>query len=280
MIFLLLSIIASTCVLITFRMLGKFGANSKHTITFSYLVSALTAVLLFPDILINTSLAWFWPAAALGAAFYLVFLLIAKTTQTNGIATAGVATKMSVVIPVCTGIFLLGESIDAFKFIGIFTGIVAVFLSSGAIAISDLKWSLLTFLGSGLIDASLKLFQVWWVSVDQFPSLLTTIFLFAFTAGCTHHIILKDRLPSRSSILGGLFLGLFNFGTVYFLLLALAQPEWESSLIYPINNLGIVIFSAITATLLFGEVINRRGLLGLFLALLSISFLFYSSTSK
>ncbi len=55
------------------------------------------------------------------------------------------------------------------------------------------------------------------------------------------------------SLMSGVALGLANLGTVYFLLKALSQPEWESSIVYPLNNFGIVLLSTVTAIVVFRE---------------------------
>jgi hypothetical protein len=86
------------------------GANTRHTITISYVFSALVGMIIFSPEMDQASKPWFWVAAFEGAAFYLVFRLIARTTQVNGIAVTSIATKSSVVIPITIGIVILGES--------------------------------------------------------------------------------------------------------------------------------------------------------------------------
>ncbi|MFT5113400.1 MAG: drug/metabolite transporter (DMT)-like permease [Parasphingorhabdus sp.] len=280
MIYLLLSILASTGVLVIFRWLGSHNANTRHAITLSYLVAALFGFIFFDSDLEVVFANWFWFAAIEGGAFYFVFRLMAKTTQVNGIAVASIATKMSVVIPVCIGIFFLNESAGIVKILGIAAGIFAVVLSAGSfLQVKQSIWPILVFLGSGLIDASFKLFQIWGVSESQFPAFLTTVFSFAFVVGLIHHLTCKDRKIRLPSLFGATMLGLINFATVYFLLKALAQPSWESSLIYPMNNFGVVVLSTLVAVVIFREKLNPRGLVGLWMAVGSIGLLFLGTVS-
>ena len=276
MVYLILSIIASTLILIIFRSMQHFGANTRHSITTSYLVSAATGFFLFAPEIPGITTPWFWPAAIEGAFFYFVFQLMARTTQTNGVAVASIATKMSVVIPVCIGVLLLHESVTFFKVLGIMTGIVAVLLSVNRdLQVKDWKWPLLVFLATGAIDSSFKLFQVWILTEQQFPAFITTIFSFAFITGLLHHLASGGGRIALNSLTSGVALGIANFGTVYFVLKALAQPQWESSTIFPINNIGVVALSTLVAILVFRERLSRRGWIALGLAVLSIGLLFY-----
>jgi len=187
---------------------------------------------------------------------------------------------MSVVIPICIGVLFLQESVNALKLLGIAAGIAAVFLSAGnSVKVSDWKWPVLVFLGSGVIDASFKLFQVWGVTEAKFPELITTIFSFAFLTGVIHHTISTDRSVNSKSVIGGIALGVTNLGSIFFILKALAQPNWESSVIYPINNFGAVVASTLVALLLFGEKLSPRGVVGVLLAVASIGLLFFGNSS-
>lgn len=204
--------------------------------------------------------------------------MIATTAQVNGVAIAGIATKMSVVIPIAFGLFWFDESAGLLKLLGIAAGIAAVLLSAGdGIKGGDWRWPLLVFVGSGCIDASFKLFQAWTVTGDDFPAFITTIFGFALVAGLCHHLFCGDRRINRRSLLACGLLGLANFGTVYFIMQALAQPGWESSIVYAINNFGVVAMAIVSATLLFREKLSKRTWGGVALAFIAIALLFANS---
>lgn len=98
MLFVLASITSLTAILVLFRLMNQSSASTRPAIVVSYLVSVITGVLLFP---VDWQVfARFWLPFALfgGIALYVSFSLIALTTQRNGVAVAGIATKMSVVI--------------------------------------------------------------------------------------------------------------------------------------------------------------------------------------
>jgi len=128
MLFVLASILASIIILVLFRLIDRSAAITRHTIVVSYLVSAITGVLFFPIQWQDFPLNWAVYAVFGGVALYVGFSLIGLTTQRNGIAVAGVVTKISVVIPISIGILLLGESVNWLKLLGIFAGLSAVVL--------------------------------------------------------------------------------------------------------------------------------------------------------
>lgn len=276
---LLLSILASTIVLIIFRMMKTAAADTRHSIVVSYLVSALTGVAIFPALFRPLTSHWLFPAAVEGVAFYAVFTAMARTAQTNGIAVTSMAAKMSVIIPVMIGLLWIGEDTNPTIIIGVLAGLISVLLSAGSgDNTGDWKWPVLVFIGTGLIDASFKVFQVWGLAGNAFPGFITTIFVFAFAAGAIHHLLLGGGLPNSHSIRYGIALGLANFGTVYFFMQALATPNWPSSVIYPLNNFGIVASSTVVAVMVFKERLRTASWIGLLLATLSIALLYAGST--
>ena len=220
--------------------------------------------------------------------------MIALTTQRNGITVASIATKMSVVIPTLIGIVALGESVSVFKVGGLICGLLSVFFAVGfrvrPQSGSDLQTNkgsqssivgwllpLLVFVCTGLIDASFKLFQIQGLTDKQFPGFVITIFGFAFIAALIHHLFSPDKKINKASVGFGVALGLANLGTVYFILKALALPGWESSIVYPLNNFGIVLASTLTAIVLFGERLTMTTKLGFGFALSSIVLLYVAS---
>jgi len=136
---------------------------------------------------------------------------------------------------------------------------------------------LLVFVSTGLIDASFKIFQIQGLTDKQFPGFVITIFGFAFIAAFIHHLYLPDKKINKASAGFGIALGLANLGTVYFILKALALPGWESSIVYPLNNFGIVLASTLAAIVLFGERLTMMTKLGFGFALSSIVLLYVAS---
>jgi drug/metabolite transporter (DMT)-like permease len=276
MIFILFSVLASLGLFIAFRMFQTYAIHTRQAIMLNYLTAGLIGFLLFDHEPGFHLAPWFGPSLLLGVLFYTVFRVMAKVTQMHGLSVAGIATKMSVVIPVMLGLFFLGEAKGLLKIIAIAAGLVAVILSAGAsIQRNELKWPLILFIGSGVIDAALKLFQHHWVSASAFPSFSASVFLAAFASALVHHVASSDRVVNVATAVGGIALGLLNFFALYFLLQALSIPSLESSVIFPINNFGIIAGSTLIGVFLLHEHMTPKGWLGFALASLSITLLYF-----
>ena len=122
MIYLLLSIIASTIIFIIFKLFEKFNINILQAIVVNYCIAFTTGILAYKGTITISQLPnldWFYYTLVLGALFIIVFNLMAITTQRSGLSVVSVATKMSVVIPVLFGLLYYNENLGAIKLFGI-----------------------------------------------------------------------------------------------------------------------------------------------------------------
>ena len=114
---------------------------------------------------------------------------MAITTQRSGLSVVSVATKMSVVIPIMFGLLYYKDSLGIFKVLGIILALVAVYLASVkkkdglAIQPKNLIFPVLVFLGSGIIDTSIKYIEGTFVAENDVPLFSATIFFAAFCLG-------------------------------------------------------------------------------------------------
>ena len=282
MIYLLLSILSSTIIFVVFRLYKKFGVNTLQAIIVNYFIACTVGFFGYiegSDITHVPNESWFPGALMLGFLFIAVFNLAAITTQKSGLSVVAVATKMSVAIPVLCGIFLYNESTGILKITGILLALVAVYLTSIktkegiSIKSKNLIFPLLVFLGSGIIDTSLKYLETSYVSKTDVGLFSSTIFA---TAGLIGTIILivqafmgKLKITLKN-ILGGIALGIPNYFSIYFLVLALRTKGFDSSTIFTMNHVAIVTFSTLVGIILFKEKLLPKNWIGLGLAILSI----------
>ncbi len=275
MLYIILSILCSTCILVVFKTGDRIGANTRHIIVVGYPVSALAGALIFsvtPQAIMSP---WFMLAALEGVVFYTVFRLMAISAQHSGISITGIASKMSVVIPIAVGIVWLGETVNLLIIAGILCGLLAILLTVGKREnIAGWYWPLLVFIGAGLVDASLKLFQVYGMTEADFPAFLVTVFSFAFLTGLLHHLTYRERTINGRSVLAGIVLGLMNLGSTYFVMVALAIPALSSVFVYSVTNFGVVVLAMLLALAVFREPIDGKGWIGLVLAVASIALLY------
>jgi drug/metabolite transporter (DMT)-like permease len=281
LIYLLLSIAASTIILILFKLFDRYNVNTQQAIIVNYLAACVSGLLTYnAPIHINdiVSSKWFVGALLLGFLFISIFNVMALTAQRNGLSVASVAAKMSVIIPVVFGLYVYNESMGTQKIIGIFLALVAVYLTSikSKSTINSSKGLLLPvvlFLGSGIIDTSIKYLETTYVAKNGIPIFSATIFFFAGIIGLFVLITKSFRKTYKfdlKSIYGGVILGIVNYGSIFFLLKALQYEGTESSTIFTINNVAIVMLSTLTGLMLFREKLYPKNWIGIITAIISI----------
>lgn len=280
MIYLLLSIIASSFIFVIFKLFATYKINTLQAIIVNYFVAFTTGIILYEgstEISQIPSQTWFYSSVALGLLFIMIFNLMAITTQKSGLSVVSVATKMSVVIPVLFGVFYYKEVLGIYKIIGIIIALVAVYLASvksdTTLKKSNLILPVLVFLGSGAIDTSLKFIEDAYVSEGDVSIFSATVFVSAGTIGLLiigYQVIKGSFTFEFKNIIAGICLGVPNYFSIYMLVKALRHPDFESSTLFTINNVAIVMVSTFLGILLFKETLASKNWVGILLAVVSI----------
>lgn len=279
--YLVFSILASTLIFIVFKLFQRFKIDTTQAIVVNYFIACIVGLIAYDSpISISeiTSSKWFLGAVFLGVLFISIFIVMAITVQKNGVSVASVASKMSVVIPVIFGIYVYNESTGLQKLIGILLALAAVYLASIKAGSKinfkkNLLFPILLFLGSGVIDTSIKYLETTYVPENGIPIFSATIFGCAALIGVLTLIAkqLKGEFKFQpKSLLGGITLGVINYSSIYFLLKALDHETFESSTLFTVNNVGIVMLSTLTGLILFGEKLSAKNWIGIVLAIVSI----------
>jgi len=281
MLYLSLSILSSTCIFLIFSQFTKYKIDNLQAIVFNYLTASLISYFLsdaeygFTEGGSNT---WIWVSIVMGILFIVIFNLMAVTTQKIGVAVASVASKVSLIIPVLIAVPLYNDEMPWIKVVGIILAILSVFLTfySGDERLQLGKlWVLpvILFVGTGLLDTLLKFTQSVLLSKEQFNMFSSMLFAVAGLIGLIVAAILiigTGRKFHLKNALAGIVLGIPNYGSIYFLLQTFEHSNMESSVIFPINNMGIVILSAVAAYIFFGEKLSGLNWTGIGMAVLAI----------
>ncbi|MGB5943990.1 MAG: DMT family transporter [Leeuwenhoekiella sp.] len=282
MTYLLLSILASTVIFIVFNLFKKFNVHTLQAIVINYVVAGICGLIASGkeiDVPAITAAAWFPGAVGLGLLFIVIFNLMAITTQRSGLAVVSVATKMSVVIPVLFGILYYSESAGTLKIVGILLAVVAVYLASVkpendlSVEPKNLLFPILVFLGSGVIDTSLKYLEGTYVASNEIPLFSASIFASAFIFGMFIILFLAIRRKLKfqaKNLLAGIGLGIPNYFSIYFLVQALRESGLDSSSLFTVNNVGIVLVATLVGIVAFRERLSVTNWVGLGLAILGI----------
>ncbi len=284
MIFLALSIIASTLIFVIFRLFASYNINTLQAIVVNYFVACSCGVIGYQNSIELSAIPqynWFYYTLALGALFIIVFNLMAITTQHSGLSVVSVATKMALVIPIAFGLWYYQEPLGPFKAAGIVLALIAVYLvalkkDSGIILQKrNLVFPMLVFLGSGLIDTSLNFLQNDFITDKTLiPLFSSTIFMTAGVIGIMVLVVQKIKgvlVLEFKNIIAGIVLGIPNYFSIYFLVKALRSDLFDSSGIFTINNVGIVIVSTLLGIVFFKEQLSIKNWIGITLAVISIA---------
>lgn len=276
-----LSVLCSSLIFVVFKLFDTYKIQTLYAIISNYVIACLTGLFFYEksvDLDQIPSKPWFWGTILLGVLFILIFNIMAKTAQKVGVSVASVATKMSLVVPVIFGVLVYQEKLSLLKVLGIILALAAVYFTSikqKSIAVSkrDLILPVLVFLGSGIIDTCINYFRETQLNTEEFPIFSATVFAAAASTGLFFILYRSFKTPLKlnfKNVLGGIALGIPNYFSIFFLLRALENENWNSSSIFTINNVAIVMFSTLSGILLFKEKMSLKNWGGILLAIASI----------
>jgi drug/metabolite transporter (DMT)-like permease len=294
MVFLLLSILSSTSVFIVFKLISRNKVNTFSAIIVNYITACSAGFFLshncpFTGEILESD--WLPLSMILGVIFITMFRLIGQSVQKAGVTTTTVAAKMSVIIPILFTVAIeANDTLTFIKLIGIILALIAVFFTSykpekvrGELAITMLP--LIIFLGIGILDSMVKFAQFRYVSDEINPIFSGITFLIAGLTGIILLIFNRNAASEMKRIktwIFGFLLGLANFGSMYFFINALNHvdistgKQVQGSVIFGINNIGIVTLGVIIGFLFFKERPSKLNWSGIALSVLAIVVLTFS----
>ena len=284
MTYIVLIIFISSAIFVTFKLFDRYRIDNFNAITINYLVGSGFGLMISDthyDLNILFDKTWLPFAVILGILFIITFVLFALSSQKAGVAITAVFSKMSVMIPVVAGIFLYSEKLNMLKIAGILFTLAAFILilykkEKSKYSLSILLLPILIFIFNGIIDSTLKYTEYNHISND-YIFFLTTIFITSFIVGIFISVIKyfnKKEALSIRTIIGGTILGLLNFSTTYFMLKAMNL--FQSNVLFPVQNVGIVMVSAIFGLVLFREKLSITNWAGIALSILAISLIAFA----
>ena len=233
---------------------------------------------------LNFSEDWTLYALLLGVGFIITFLLSGFSTQRMGMTATSLANNISLVIPVLCSLLIFktqNRSFDALNYLGLV-------LALGAVGLSTFKKSnekvsgkgldfllpVAVFLMYGITNTSLNYLNINYIkSADRTVPVTLVMILGAILAGMTILIIQvvrgKEKIAFKN-ILASITLGVPNFLSFYFLILALTAFRNSGAFVYPLYNIGVILVSALVAYFFFKEKLSMLNKVGLLLAILAI----------
>ena len=287
MILLILSIILTSYLTLSFKVLGRKNIPALQTIVINYFTCVVTGSLVngsFPISAASVSQPWFIWAIVMGLMFIILFNIIAFGARRIGVAVVSVANKLSLVIPFLFAIYLYDEKLTALKMIGIIIALLAVLFTCWPhqdIQGSSVKSAhglvlivpVVLFIGSGLLDTMIKYVEQNFLDEASYDQYFITAFAIAGMAGgllLLFQFITGNQTFDKRAIPAGIMIGIPNYFSLWTLVKVLAANKGNSSVIFPIVNIGIVLFSTLMALILFHEKLSKLNWTGVGLAIIAI----------
>ena len=290
MIYLILSILCSAAIFIIFKSFDRFKVNTFTAIVINYFIAGVTGFATLGEAPSLTKIAyapWLFNSIVLGVVFISLFNVMAVTAQKLGASVASIANKMALIIPVSFAIFYYQDEVNAVKIIGIALALLGVYLSTYKTKVEGHKIDkrllvipIILFLGSGFIDTFLKYNQDAYLNTKSFDTKLfpAMTFLTAFIIGVVLMLVDKSkRSYTKNTLIGGVVLGVINYGSIFFLIQIFNHTSLESSVIFPINNIGVVLATAVASLIIFKEQFSLKNKVGIFVSIVALSLIIFSA---
>lgn len=281
MCFLLLSIISSTTISLTFKFVERKNIQSFHVIVINYLIAAILGYALNRssyNVLNMFGESWFLLAVIIGVLFIIMLYLIGFSTQKAGITVTTVAMRMAVVIPIVFSILYYNEMVTSLKIAGILLAVIAVVLTvykkrKKGIRVEYIYLPFIIFIGAGIVDSLVKYSQQDHLTDEVLPIFTAILFSISFIIGIMISIFNKTtikQLVHGKTLLWGTILGVANFGSVYFFVNALNYAGFDSSILFGMNHIGIVVLSVLFAFFIFEERPSKLNWVGISFSIIAI----------
>ena len=296
-IFLIIATVLTAMFSIVFKIFHRKNIDANQAIFFNYLTAFILGVLfsLNSGTPVNPLKAsWLGAVIILGFIFMAGMVMLSASTRRVGVAISTVCSRASMVIPIIVSYMLIeGSAKPKWLLIGLV--LIAMTLtiwtdkpqSGHKYTLLDIIAPITVFLMFGMSNSFLKVLQhrvtvadtaagLSEQAINSELSIVTASVFFVAMLFCTYSFFRKDHNGKRPPILprniiGGIALGAINYFCTYTLMLSMKTID--SSLLFPIHNIGIVAIGAIVGWLAFHEKLKPHQILGIILAALAIALL-------
>lgn len=301
MLYLLLAVACSVLLGFIFKLFPRFGIDGFQAIVFNYFTCVVCGWIhlgYFPISAANAGKPWFPYALILGLVFVSGFNCAALTVRFFGVTISQIMQRMSILLTVPFAILFYNESAGVGKTAGFVLALASIVLvnwpsrANGMIAHAKadtaekadeqkpaaqkrslLIWiPILTWMLAGILEILLLRVQKEGLADPNDPVFICNVFGNAGTLGLMIAVLgwLSKRMTfSWRNVAAGIILGIPNYGSMLFLLMALGSGL-EGSFLFPVMNVGVIFATTIGAVWLFHERLSQHNWLGIALAVAAI----------
>jgi drug/metabolite transporter (DMT)-like permease len=281
MLYILISILSLSGIFVVFKIAEKKKLSVINIIVVNYLFAAVIGNIQSGVNALNMfSQDWFLMAFIIGVLFFVSFVIIGISTKLVGLSITTVAAKMSTVIPIIFSIIYFSENIGVIKILGVLMAVIGVVLTvykptdgvEKKINIYEILVPLILFVGMGTSDSLMKYSQYNFLNSSNIALFNSSLFYISFISSLIYVIFTKQikELFSKNIWGLGIVLGILNFYGVFFFIKALESEIFDSSIIFGINNVGIVSLSVLIGMFVFKEKLFNINKIGVAVSILAI----------
>lgn len=286
--YLLLSVACSVLLGFIFKLFVRHGVDIFQAIVFNYATCFCCGWLHlghFPVSSESFGTPWMPYALILGFIFISGFNTAALTVRHFGVTVSQIMQKMSILMTVPFAVLVYGESSNFGKILGFLLALASIVLvnwpseqsKTGDSSVGSnrrLLWiPFITWFLAGILEVLFVRVQKEGYTDMNDPTFIISVF---GTAGVLGLVLamggwLNGRLVfSWRNVVGGIILGIPNYGSMLFMLWAL-NSGLEGSFVFPVANVSIIIATTIGAVALFQERLSRMNWVGIGLAVAAIA---------
>lgn len=277
-VYIILSATASLLIAHLLKMSESSGLSTIRVLTINYLIAAVAAFVFSDFSQLPKASADLVPVLLLsllvGVIFILNFFVYSKSVYQNGIGISIAVMRVSLIIPVLLSTLVYGELISIRQIAGISLVFVILFL-----LIPDKKgwfngplkagsFLLILFIGTGIGDSSLKVFEVEFLQL--LPKELFMGFVFLTSFFCGAGVLLRNRSWQfqKREIAIGTMIGIPNLLSSVFLISALQLMN--GAIVFSAVNLITVAAGTLLGVLYWKDRFLSSQWLGIFLTIVAL----------
>ena len=228
-------------------------------------------------------------AIAGGVVFFVAYLVLTQLIRRSGLSITISVVQLAVLIPVLAGVLIWGERPNLLQGAGVLFAVGALPLLGKASAVSggaaaqggtgpategrNVKGILLTGSQLCLTGAAMMILQ----AVNHFgaggedrPVFFAILFAVALVGTGGAWLILERRITG-ADIIYGFFLGSWN--TIHGFMLVDAMSTLPGAVVFPFVSVVSMLLSVLAAVRIWGERLERTGVIGIALALVAVLFI-------
>lgn len=274
--------LSSACSVAIAHFLKKTEFKKLSTIrvlTVNYIVAALAAFLIPAggadiDFQFSEARPALLLAALVGVIFIANFFIYSKSVSKNGVGISVAAMRISLLVPVLLSTLWYLELLESRQWIGVLTVFIALFLllpNKRKMLREPLSaaWLLvLLFLGTGIGDGSLKIFEVEFSSLLTKEQFMGAVFICSTLVGFIAIIASGNFKFTKQEILMGSVIGIPNLYSAIFLIEALERMN--GAIVYSTVNILTVLGATILGMVRWGDKLTNIQWAGIVITIISI----------